>query len=107
MSSLNKISTDQLGQRMVVRGGGGIFFWTVVLKNDVNGFPYTWDICFMGMLQHAMGVKSLIQHMRNIRKGRSTYSITHPYLYDNVEYWYISTGSFKETWCTRVKGQAN
>jgi hypothetical protein len=51
-SSLNKISADQLGKRVVVRGGGItplvlIPFYVHLCKDDVNGFSSIADICFM------------------------------------------------------------
>jgi hypothetical protein len=45
-SSLNKIPTDQLGNRVVVRGEGvgGVTppEPTLFFKDDVNGFPPSW-----------------------------------------------------------------
>jgi hypothetical protein len=48
-SSLNEISTDQLGEVLIrpsiTLSAEG--FWTDICKDDVNGFPSTSDICFL------------------------------------------------------------
>jgi hypothetical protein len=51
-SSVNEISTDQLGNRVVKRGGGRYSallhpFLQQILKDDVNGFSSTSDIYFL------------------------------------------------------------
>jgi hypothetical protein len=52
-SSLNKMSTDQLGNRVIVRGGGvapparSIAGFGQIFKDDMKGFPSFSDICFM------------------------------------------------------------
>jgi hypothetical protein len=52
-SSFYELSTDQLGDRVVMRGWGEAFFlqqaYGLVLKDDVKGFSFTSDICLMGV----------------------------------------------------------
>jgi hypothetical protein len=59
-SSLNEITTDQLGNRVVARGGGRClsarphpFLQQAsgqISKDNVNGFFFTSDICFMVLI---------------------------------------------------------
>jgi hypothetical protein len=52
-SSLEELSTNQLGNRVVVRGGGVTVHPFLqqasgkIYKDDVNGLSSTSDICFM------------------------------------------------------------
>ncbi len=61
-SSLNEVSTEQLGNRLMVRGGGGVllslptplyaagFYCRYTFKDDANGFPSVSDTCYMRKL---------------------------------------------------------
>ncbi len=69
-SSLNEISTDQLGNRVMVKGGwggGGVGVnpaayislqqaFGQIFKDDVSGFPSSSDICFMSFTLPLSGV---------------------------------------------------
>ncbi len=57
-SSLKKLSTNQLGNRVVVRGGGVtehplLHQASGKIYKDVNGLSSTLDICFM--IKHLLG----------------------------------------------------